>query len=59
MGKTFTLLGIALLAVCAFWLWSSLRKYAARRRLEEERATAFMAEAVRAAKQAERKSGTS
>lgn len=50
MGKTFTLLAIALVAVCALWLWLSLRKYAARKRLEEERATAFMAEVIRAAK---------
>ena len=54
MGKTFTLLAIALLIVCAIWLWLSLRRYAARKRREEERATAFMAEAIRAAK----KSGT-
>jgi hypothetical protein len=59
MGKTLTLLGLALLAVCAFWLWTSLRRYAARRRLEEARAVAFMAEAIRAAKDPGRKTGTS
>jgi sugar phosphate isomerase/epimerase len=59
MGKTFMLLGIALVAVCAYWLWTSLRKYRARRRLEEERAIAFMAEAIRAAKDTGKKAGTS
>lgn len=50
MGKTFALIGIALLALCGLWLWVRLRKYAARRRLEEERAVRFMAEAIKAAK---------
>jgi type II secretory pathway pseudopilin PulG len=59
MGKTFTLLAIALLAACALWLWLSLRRYAARRRREEERATAFMAEVIRAAKKAQNKASTS
>lgn len=52
MGKTFTLLALALLAACAIWAWVSLRKYAARKRLEEERAAAFMVEAVNAMKKA-------
>ena len=51
MSKTFVLLAIALLAVCGIWLWVSVRKYAARRQREDERAVAFMAEAVKAAKQ--------
>ncbi len=59
MGKTITLLGIALLAICALWLWLSLRKYAAHRRREEERATTFMAEAIRAAKKPQDPSRTS
>jgi len=59
MGKTFTLLGIALLAICALWLWLSVRKYVARRRREQERAAAFMAEAIRAAKKPADKVGTS
>lgn len=59
MGKTITLLGIALLAICALWLWLSLRKYAAHRRREEERATTFMAEAIRAAKKPQGQSRTS
>lgn len=59
MAKTFTLLAIALLAICALWLWLSLRKYAARRRRDEERAIAFMADAIRAAKKAQDKVGTS
>ena len=50
MGKTFTLLALALLGACAIWAWVSLRKYAARKRLEEERAAAFMVEAVNAMK---------
>ncbi|OGA23841.1 MAG: hypothetical protein A3H34_03335 [Betaproteobacteria bacterium RIFCSPLOWO2_02_FULL_67_19] len=59
MGKAFTLLGIALLAICALWLWLSLRRYAARSRREEERASAFMAEAIRAAKKSDDKARTS
>lgn len=50
MGKTFTLLVFALLAVCVAWAWIALRKYAARRRFQEERAAAFMVEAVNALK---------
>ena len=52
MGKTFTLLALALLAACAILAWVSLRKYAARKRLEEERAAAFMVEALNAMKKA-------
>jgi len=48
MGKTFSLL--ALVIVCAIWAWISVRKYAARKRLGEERAAAFMAEAMNAMK---------
>jgi len=50
MGKTFALLGIALIALCALWLWLGLRRYAVRKAREEERAIAFMAEAIKAAK---------
>ena len=53
MSKIFALLGSALVLLCALWLWISLRKYAARRRLENERATAFMAEAIRAARKSD------
>lgn len=52
MGKTFSLLALALLLACAIWGWISVRKYAARKRLGEERAAAFMAEAVTAMKKA-------
>jgi hypothetical protein len=52
MGKMFTLLALALVIACVLWAWVSLRKYAARKRLEEERAAAFMAEALNAAKKA-------
>ena len=52
MGKVFTLMALALLAACAIWGWISLRKYAARKRLEEERAAAFMVEAVNALRKA-------
>ena len=58
MGKTVTLLGIALIAICALWLWLSLRKYAARKQREQERATTFMAEAIRAAKKRDDTAGT-
>ncbi|OFZ98976.1 MAG: hypothetical protein A2Z64_00015 [Betaproteobacteria bacterium RIFCSPLOWO2_02_67_12] len=58
MGKTFALLGVALIAVCALWLWLSLRKYAARKQREEERATAFMAQAIKAAKKPDDGAGT-
>lgn len=50
MGKTIALIGIALLALCGLWLWVRLRKYATRRRQEEERAARFMAEAIKAAR---------
>jgi len=59
MGKTFALLAIALIAICALWLWLSLRKYAARKQLEEERTTTFLAEAIRAAKKRDDTVGTS
>ncbi len=48
----FTLLALALVIACALWAWVSLRKYAARKRLEEERAAALMAEALNAVKKA-------
>lgn len=48
MSKTFAWLVIALIALCAAWLWISVRRYAARKRLEEARAAAFMAESVKA-----------
>jgi len=52
MGKTFSLLALALLITCAIWAWIGVRKYAARKRLGEERAAAFMAEAMNAMKKA-------
>jgi len=52
MGKMFTLLALALVIACALWAWVSLRKYAARKRLEEERAAALMAEALNTVKKA-------
>jgi hypothetical protein len=48
MGKMFTLAALALIVVLVAWAWITVRKYSARKRLEEERAAAFMAEAASA-----------
>ena len=48
MGKMFNLIALALLVACVAWAWITVRKYSARKRLEEERAAAFMAEAASA-----------
>lgn len=48
----FTLLALALLIACALWALISLRKYAARKQLEEKRAAALMAGTLNAAKKA-------
>ena len=50
MGKMFSLAALALVIACVAWAWVTLRRYSARKRLEEERAAAFMAEAASAAK---------
>jgi hypothetical protein len=48
MGKLFTVLALALLVACVAWAWISVRKYSARKRMEEERAAAFIAETASA-----------
>jgi hypothetical protein len=48
MGKMFTLAALALLVALVVWVWITVRKHAARKRLEEERAAAFMAETASA-----------
>jgi hypothetical protein len=48
MGKMFNLFALALLVACVAWAWITVRKYSARKRLEEERAAAFIAEAASA-----------
>ena len=48
MGKMFTVLALALLVACVAWAWISVRKYSARKRMEEERAAAFIAETASA-----------
>jgi len=52
MGTMFNLLAIALVIACAAWAWVSVRRYAGRKRLEEARAAAFMAETLSALKKA-------
>jgi len=52
MGKMFSLAVLALLAALVAWAWITARKYAARKRLEEERAAAFMAETASALRKA-------
>ena len=44
----FNFAALALLVVCVVWAWISVRKYKARKQLEEARAAAFMAEAASA-----------
>ena len=48
MGKMFSFAAIALLFACVAWAWITLRKYSARKREEEARAAAFMAETASA-----------
>lgn len=50
MTGMFNFIAIALLVACVAWAWFSIRKYAERKRREEARAAAFMAEAVAAMK---------
>jgi hypothetical protein len=50
MGKIFTLAALALIVALVAWAWITVRKYSARKRLEEERAAAFMAEAASASR---------
>jgi len=52
MGKMFTVVAIALVVACVAWTWISVRKYSARKRMEEERAAAFIAEAASAMRKA-------
>jgi hypothetical protein len=52
MGKMFNLLALALVIACVVWGWIAARRYSARKRLEEQRAAAFMAEAASAARKA-------
>jgi type II secretory pathway pseudopilin PulG len=52
VSKLVALLGLALLAASMLWLWLGVRKYAARRRLQEQRATALLAQAIQAAAKA-------
>ena len=46
MGKMFSLAALALFFALVAWVWITARKHSARKRLEEERAAAFMAEAA-------------
>jgi len=57
MGKMFTLAALALIVALVAWAWISARKYSARKRLEEERAAAFMAEAASALRQGRKPPG--
>lgn len=50
MGTAFNLLALALLIACIAWAWVSVRNYAERKRSEEARAAAFLAETVSALK---------
>jgi hypothetical protein len=52
MAKMFSLLAIALLAACVAGVWLTVRRYSARKRVEEERAAAFVAEAAKALRKA-------
>ena len=44
----FNFAALALLVACIVWGWITVRRYAARKRLEEERAAAFIAQAASA-----------
>lgn len=57
MGKMFNLLALALVVVCVAWAWVAVRKYSARKRMEEERAAAFIAEAASALRKARTPAG--
>ena len=48
MAKMFNVLAIALLVACVAGVWITVRRYSARKRVEEERAAAFVAEAAKA-----------
>ena len=48
MAKMFNILAIALLVACVVGVWIAVRRYAARKRVEEARAAAFVAEAAKA-----------
>ena len=48
MGKMFSFAAVALLVACVAWAWITLRKHAARKREEEARAAAFIAETAAA-----------
>ena len=52
MAKMFNLLALALVVACVVGVWITVRRYAARKRVEEERAAAFVAEAAKALRQA-------
>jgi hypothetical protein len=52
MGKMFNLAALALLVACIVWGWITVRKYAARKRLEEQRAAALVAETASALRKA-------
>ena len=59
MGKMFTLAALALIVALVAWAWITARKYAARKRLEEERAAAFIAEAASALRKGQKPPGKS
>jgi hypothetical protein len=52
MGKMFSLAALALFFALVAWMWITVRKHSARKRLEEERAAAFMAETASALRKA-------
>jgi hypothetical protein len=52
MGKMFNLAALALIVVCVVGAWIAVRKYQARKRLEEERAAALIAETASALRKA-------
>jgi hypothetical protein len=52
MAKMFNLLALALVVACVVGVWITVRRYAARKRVEEERAAAFVAEAAKALREA-------
>jgi len=52
MAKMFNVLAIALLVACVVGVWITVRRYSARKRVEEERAAAFVAEAAEALRKA-------
>jgi len=58
MGKMFTLAALALIVALVAWAWIAARKYSARKRLEEERAAAFMAETASALRKGRKPPGT-